>query len=494
MSSISNKIINQNNQNNQNKQNKRARPDILESYETIINPEEKISSPYKKVYENKEEYLEKIDKIYNNLINNDTNTPKTNKEITDKIIKLEKLIKETKYKYNYEDVRKKLIKYEQSLLTGQLSHLRLYNEEYDFTERIPLRPQNYFNYFTEIKKIKKESFSNSFIFKGKFNNKLCYIKLFFFPNSNLEYEQKIYRYIKTRNIFIKPFYEKYFVKLFDVCKVLASDLKNFLTTENVKSTDDEMWYSDINFIKNICSKKYAYLIITEDIEGEIYDNFFVENYKNYKLIINTIFDLIYGIYLMNDKLKIMHNDNHFYNVFIKTNIEPYECFYYFNYKKYKKINNYKICFYDFDMSFLYNHENPYLNTHVLGIKQNKFSAKDIWTLLNCLYSLYKKCKSSYINNLIRLIINDSKQHYDLLQKIYLEAYQNTESKFWNAYCVDNEQNPCIIPDEKFLYPKEVLIRFVEQENIIKILNLQFVDNFYEKYIKYKIKYLKLKKF
>ena len=51
---------------------------------------------------------------------------------------------------------------------------------------------------------------------------------------------------------------------------------------------------------------YYYLIITEDIKGTTYNEFIMTNISNKTLILNTLFDIIYGIYIMNDKLKIYH--------------------------------------------------------------------------------------------------------------------------------------------------------------------------------------------
>jgi hypothetical protein len=45
----------------------------------------------------------------------------------------------------------------------------------------------------------------------------------------------------------------------------------------------------------------------------------------------------------------------------------------------------------------------------------------------------------------------------------------SSKKFWNAYCIDNVQEPCIIPDEPFLYPQNVLYRLIEDDYINKIV-------------------------
>ena len=271
---------------------------------------------------------------------------------------------------------------------------------------------------------------------------------------------------------------------------------------------------------------YIYLIITEDIEGMTYTDFYKANYKNEDLITNTVFDIIYGIYLMNYRLKLMHNDNHFGNILIKLGLPETITKYQIDKIEYTRKKNYKLCFYDFDLSFLEGEENPHLDN--VWIAQNKPSAKDIWTLLNSMvhciktnhtevdyrekqyflnsifdnalydpdywsvpgnYELYKYLK--YIGNIVYVILNHSIHNVETLENNYIDSINL--GTFWNAYCVDNVQNPCVIPDEPSLYSLNVLYRFINDEHINKILGLIEVNPFYKKYIKYKTKYLELKK-
>ena len=108
--------------------------------------------------------------------------------------------------------------------------------------------------------------------------------------------------------------------------------------------------SIINKIPEIFVGAYMYFIVTEDIEGEPLDSKCTSlsrleenrikkleylkypNYKNYeyyknlniypdinprKEIINIIFELIYGVYLLNKYFRITHGDLYFKNVIIK---------------------------------------------------------------------------------------------------------------------------------------------------------------------------------
>ena len=50
------------------------------------------------------------------------------------------------------------------------------------------------------------------------------------------------------------------------------------------------------------------IIVTEDFGGITYSDFYKLNSTNANLIINTCFDILYGIYVLNDKMKITHNN------------------------------------------------------------------------------------------------------------------------------------------------------------------------------------------
>ena len=237
-------------------------------------------------------------------------------------------------------------------------------------------------------------------------------------------------------------------------------------------------------------------------------------------MINTLFDMIYGIYLMNDRLKLMHNDNHFSNILIKTNLLETTCKYQIGNVEYIKKKKFRLCFYDFDFSYLKDLNNPYIEKkhNDNSVIQNKFSAKDIWSLLNSILRSARKNitnqnqriylintivnqkiyqqqletfpQLNFYSKIINLILNNDKIKINKLKNIYLD-WRN-KKKFWNANCIDNIQNPCVIPHEPELYPLNVLLRLIADDYIITKLKFITLNSLYKKYLKYKIKYVELK--
>jgi hypothetical protein len=432
-----------------------------------------------------------------------------------------------KSKYGSNPIYKSPIdKFENEILKGRerLQTLELFNEPNNMQTPIETKTYDSLRVLTDLILINKNSSSSSYVFKGKYSGNPCFIKTFFTGEDNLLYEQKIYRYIQTRNERIKPYYEDYFVKVYDVYKTKSRYFKQYLNDVNAKRISGSVlthWFTSGDLESKLNSNEIIYFMITEDIQGFEYKDFYIKNYKNEKLITGTLFDMVYGIYLMNDKLKLMHNDNHFSNVLIKVGLPSTDTTYQIGNIEYTRKKNYRLCFFDFDLSYLEGEDNPYLGPGWFG--QNKSSAKDIWTILNSLvnymtfdtYSVdyvpsryflnqifdkdvfpllvdtdqYESL--NYIGNIVDVILMFSKKHSEFFSKNYMEI--RTHGKFWNGYCINNDQTYCEIPDEPFLYALEVLRRLVKDERINKVLGFVDVDPFYRKYVKYKGKYLAIKK-
>ena len=399
---------------------------------------------------------------------------------------------------------------------NRIEKLKLFDEKYNETKFNTKNICELSSLIINPEIFHKKSNSTSYIFKAQYctnpsEYKKCYIKAFFIREENLIYEQQIYNYIKTRNEQIKEYYEDYFVKVYDNFKVSDNDFTSFLRNNHLKYEELEM---QLNFYHNI------YLIITEDIEGITYKEFFENNYTDEDLMINTLFDMIYGIYLMNDRLKLMHNDNHFSNILIKTNLLETTCKYQIGNVEYIKKKKFRLCFYDFDFSYLKDLNNPYIEKkhNDNSVIQNKFSAKDIWSLLNSILRSARKNitnqnqriylintivnqkiyqqqletfpQLNFYSKIINLILNNDKIKINKLKNIYLD-WRN-KKKFWNANCIDNIQNPCVIPHEPELYPLNVLLRLIADDYIITKLKFITLNSLYKKYLKYKIKYVELK--
>ena len=387
----------------------------------------------------------------------------------------------------YPNYDKKIKEIEMSINVGNQRNktLQLFNEPYsNFNSSIPLKT----NYecrgiIDKIQEIKKNSNSNSRIFRATYNTNPCYIKVFLSTssdkNDNLLYEQKIYRYIKNINSSLKKYYEDNFVKIYDVFKMYNSEFLNLINHNN----DTPKLYDLVN--------NYYYLIITEDIKGISYDEFIMTNISNKTLILNTLFDIIYGIYIMNDKLKIYHNDTHFGNILIKS-IPPEEKKYQIGKIEYIRTINYRICFYDFDFSYLENELNPY-NTSTTSYPQNVKSASDIWFIMKSIYLNINTHTYKYIDRFIKKIILNDKGLYSSYYYNNRHIY-NYNLKYDHIFVVGQYckyDTNCEKPDHPELYAINVLQRFLLNENYNSILNFTGVDPFYNKYIKYKQKYINL---
>ena len=445
--------------------------------------------------EEKRKDFEILETSYTNLTNNNFIKTHNREELNLMAKEFKEKLEKFKGSYTIGDLQQSINIFDKSVVDGQINSLELFNEPTHFTDLFKLAIYDELFILTDLAMINKNSVSNSYVFKGKYDNKSCYVKTFFIPNKNLEYEQKVYRYISSRNDKIKPEYEDYFVKVYDVYKIMSVDFRDFLNRLNVKNIDDgKLWnISCPELLAKLNRNYYVCLIITEDIEGVTYNKFFIDNFRDEKKITNTLFDILYAIYIMNDKLKIIHNDGHFNNVLIKTDLPSVPTLYKIGSTEYLRNKDYRLCFFDFDLSFLQNETNEYLEKdNKFWLIQNKMSAKDIWTILNSLIRNNSRSGIApiYMNNIIDTILNGSVLHKEMIMKIYEET---ARGKFWNAYCVDNVQEPCIIPDEPFLYPLNVLERYIGNDRIKRMLDFIDQDIYYKKYIKYKNKYLALKK-
>jgi hypothetical protein len=371
----------------------------------------------------------------------------------------------------------------------------------------------------------KESASESIILRAKWGleKKPCFIKIFAPKESGLVYEQKIYRYIENRNKIVKPYYEDFFVKVYDTFKIIGSDLNNFLDESNSvvqeKGINTEIkWdaHEKLALKEKINLNTNLYFIITEDIQGTDYGTFYTKNIENKSLITNTLFDMIYALYLLNDKLNIMHNDNHFGNVLIKQDIPEKDCTYVIDKLTLTRAKNYRICIYDFDAGYLFSKPNPVLTERSSQIIQNKKSCKDIWTLVNSLWYFVLSCenmtelqigqnintifddstlaegygfndKSKYIGEIVDVILDKNPSHI----KSYKDGLKSVlVGNYWNSYCINNITKRCVIPDNIDICALQVLDRFIKEFS--RELNFKNVNPFYKKYLKYKNKYLSLK--
>lgn len=396
----------------------------------------------------------------------------------------------------------------------------------------------------------KSSSSDSLIFKAAYNAKPVYIKMFSLnnptipkENSGLTYEQKIYKYLMERSSLVQPYYQDYFVKVYDVFKIPVVKFFDQLETLGVKVSGgpahDKIYYA--RFRMNalnytippgfIGKDQMVYFTVTEDIQGENYNGFLAKNITNEQIVIESLFDVIYAIYLLNVRLGVIHGDNHFANVLIKPEKKTRE--YIIDKTTLVRKSNYRICLYDFDLSFLFDNKNLALNepfNQSIGRTNTLNYAKDVWTLINNIGYLLKYNPTTitpdwkswfdnmqnnffarpihaepyvrtYMFDLINNVLTQTKEQIDTLYENF-QAHMISNS-YWNSFCKIPLGSHCTQPDFLELHPELVLKRYIgfykNQLNFTdanayyrKYYIVNNLSKYVNKYLKYKEKYLKLK--
>jgi hypothetical protein len=460
-----------------------------------------------------------------NTLKNDLNTFESNygsysQDIANNIIKMKNIIDEQT------QLQQKLQQFNETDDFSLISHIKTYDKSIFGT------------LITNITVFgSKISSSDSLILKGLYNGKPSFIKMFSLTkningpkNYGLIYEQRIYEYLMKRNE-LKLFYEDNFVKVYDVFKINYYDFFSKLDEMQIKiqggNDNNKLYYSTTksavhtSIPASFLSQDYnVYFTVTENIQGETYEQFFLRNLDKNQVIIETLFEIIYGIYLLNNRLGIIHNDNHFNNILIKPEIKNKE--YIIDKISFYKEQKYRICLYDFDLSYFHknNVDNGILILHEnqkYGRKNSYTESKDIWTIVNNIWLLiYDKSKfdksTTLYKNMLYDVINESyifngKRNYTYIYYLINQVFLSTEeqkntirtnfinnknsNKYWNTFCsLSSTPSSCILPNFPELNPELVLKRYIAFYK--DILNFKNVNAFYKKYLKYKEKYLKLK--
>lgn len=146
--------------------------------------------------------------------------------------------------------------------------------------------------------------------------------------------------------------------------------------------------------------------------------------QSIKLVKCILFDFMYGIYLLNEKLGVIHNDLHFNNARFIVTDEPYEETYDIGGIKFKMAKSYKIKIYDFDHSTIYGSKK---NGYIEGFFCNEYGScnfktkKDIFTTFTNILSL-KRSEANYImsellGDISRIIIKNN-YLYNEISKFY----------------------------------------------------------------------------
>ena len=397
---------------------------------------------------------------------------------------------------------------------------RLFNEPAVFSGIDDIREDDVETFLSKltmpIKKIGHEDAKANRInvFKTTYDGQPVFIKIFNIPPTKgskiingLLYEQQIYNYLKTRDERIKKIYKDYFIEMVDIFKIQ----KQADTIDKLgKYIEKNKVYEDeLNKFKIILtSAETFYFLITKDNEAQSLYKYITTYTIPDNELIEIVFEILYGLYLMNIRLNIRHNDLHFNNIMIKQLARPTVQEYRINDKIYKRTKNFQIYIYDFDLSYLYEHPNEYINGFkTTGISNNQNNSYDMWLIISVLNrrTLSPVIKNEIINILlnapepipsippilpaINTISTSAKQLFDLHK-----ANPDTK-RFWTEMCA-NFPHPT--PDDKRcdevnypeLHPDVAIERYITKYT--HILKFTSKIDYLQKYLKIKQKYLKLK--
>ena len=321
-------------------------------------------------------------------------------------------------------------------------------------------------------------------------------------NDALLYESQIYNLISQQNDEIK----KFFIGFFYSTDTTINELYN----QGIIKNKSETILLERMAALDILPDSKIHVIVTEDSKSEslndyllkFTNNFVSNDYNIIKKILSNIFDLvIQGIYVLNDILKIQHNDMHFGNILIKQNKMEYSTF-----DKTHLESEYKISIYDFDRAYYNGHDNELLNNLcATGDGCNNLSLKDMFVFIQSLifkylsintdirYSLLKK----YLEELLQAVVPAN--YIELLIKNMQDIFNQQKNLHWSSYCMhlDNLNHISLSYPCSNTKDQDIMMSWlVDVPNNFKIFTADIKKEsytYFKKYLKYKNKYLLLKK-
>lgn len=288
-------------------------------------------------------------------------------------------------------------------------------------------------------------------------------------------------------------------------------------------------------------------IYNEEKENVLIDNILTEINPFEITFIEMIFDLLYSFYLLHTQLDIMHNDNHFNNIlYYDTDVKQKT--YHLGQTKITTLTNSTIRLFDFDLSTKIRKHRNIASKNNTSLSSNNnhrclkygscnaHSQKDVYVIIVSLYKWYKiiKHNNSLRNLIFSIILCLSDNNINLIKAIKYNTTTKppTNNNFWSGYYTlekdihNNYTNRFITVENNFanniitppnyngLEITTVMSRFIDEfcnKNLLLIRNKndqgQYVYNTIEyiepdaleeqinkKYLKYKRKYLELKRY
>ena len=377
-----------------------------------------------------------------------------------------------------------------------------------------------------MEKLPHDTASLSIIYRAHWNGKPCFMKSFVVEkqsqNEQLTFEAQIYKYIEFRNSQLDGEFSDNFINLLSFFKISIDELKKVLIDMDQYCTKYQA-YCDRE--KNYYP--FVYFMVTEDIEGQTLNDVYYYLFANFFLPETTLelknkfrdelmkitFELVYGFYLLNERLNVIHNDNHFGNIIVKKTT-PRRKKYTINKLEFEMVSEYIVKIYDFDNSFYPGDQNKTAEKYLVK-DENKIygrdllndidKGRDIHTIGLSFLEMAKFYGYNYFDmrelfqtdepyNILKLLFVNERGDERLLEN-FLNIYQyDYKTPFWSSYCYgtfryDSRCNPINVD---WISPEKVLRRILQNEEVVELLGINKVNPFFKKYLKYKNKYINLK--
>jgi len=292
--------------------------------------------------------------------------------------------------------------------------------------------------------------SNASILKATMKDEgNVFIKIFEETNLDLIFEKDIYEYI-SQKVKENNHYHVYFVEPVFFFSILGSELRLLIQTK---------FFSPNKLFHGIVTRNYSNSYKLSEFFPSILER------DKIKLILRVIFEVLYGIYIMNTTLFIIHNDLHFGNIIYETDIQEYKQEYLIEGLKFTLLKNFNLRIFDYDCSSRFDNKmrNPRLDTDYCKTygSCNRYSQKDVFILIVTLIEYIIKYKFTYLNPIISVLL-DNKLH---LKKAIVDNLKN-ERVFWSVFCsVENNRfvtENCSDTSFEFLDINKVILRFLKK--------------------------------
>jgi hypothetical protein len=292
------------------------------------------------------------------------------------------------------------------------------------------------------------SASPTIIARGIYRGTPAYFKIFYNGtdpqkrHNNIEallYESSIYKFISHQDENIKNFFVQFLHST-------DTTLDELIQTRVIKERDNKVLVQRMQILRIDYTSK-IHLIVTENSDSESLSDYLKRqtntyNNNNYNLVkkkLSNIFDLvIQGIYILNNKLKIQHNDMHFMNILIKKEDKEYKLL---DSDKYLE-SDYKISIYDFDRAYRVGYDNQLLKELCeFGAGCNNLSYKDMFVFIQSIIFQYLSIESKpeyslltrYFNDLINALIPNAFK--DPLITNMKNIFNQKSDLHWSSYCL-----------------------------------------------------------